>query len=103
VGIKDKELKPATKLSGGQQQRVAITRALINDPQIIMCDEPAGNLDTKNTQIVFDIFKEVSSKNKQTIIAVKHDMDFASSSDRTIELTDGIISFQFTNNFIKNK
>ena len=89
LGIRDQALKPANKLSGGQQQRVSIARALINDPKIIMCDEPTGNLDSKNTQIVFDIFKELTQKNGQTIIAVTHDQDFADGSDRTIELADG--------------
>jgi lipoprotein-releasing system ATP-binding protein len=89
LGVKDQALKPASKLSGGQQQRVSIARALINDPKIIMCDEPTGNLDTKNTQIVFDIFKQISQDNGQTIIAVTHDIDFAKGSDRTIELADG--------------
>jgi lipoprotein-releasing system ATP-binding protein len=89
LGVQDQALKPAAKLSGGQQQRVSIARALINDPKIIMCDEPTGNLDTKNTQIVFDIFKQISQDNGQTIIAVTHDTDFAKGSDRTIELADG--------------
>jgi lipoprotein-releasing system ATP-binding protein len=91
LGIKDQALKPAAKLSGGQQQRVSIARALINDPILIMCDEPTGNLDSKNTEIVFEIFKTISSSYHQTIIAVTHDTDFAKKSDRTIELADGKI------------
>ncbi|SEW40497.1 lipoprotein-releasing system ATP-binding protein [Chitinophaga sp. YR573] len=91
LGIKDQALKPAAKLSGGQQQRVAIARALINDPAIIMCDEPTGNLDSKNSQIVFDIFKQIAHEFGQTIIAVTHDNDFSRNSDRTIELADGKI------------
>jgi lipoprotein-releasing system ATP-binding protein len=89
LGLADQALKPASKLSGGQQQRVAIARALINDPLIIMGDEPTGNLDTRNTQVVFDILKELAHEYQQTIIAVTHDMDFARASDRTIELADG--------------
>ncbi len=91
LGLRDQALKPASKLSGGQQQRVAIARALINDPKIIMGDEPSGNLDSKNTQIVFDIFKQLTIEFGQTIIAVTHDTDFAKASDRTIEMQDGII------------
>jgi lipoprotein-releasing system ATP-binding protein len=91
LGLEDQALKPASKLSGGQQQRVSIARALINDPKIILCDEPTGNLDSKNTQIVFDIFKELTAKNRQTIIAVTHDLDFAKNSDRTVEMADGSI------------
>jgi len=91
LGIKEQALKPASKLSGGQQQRVSIARALINDPAIIMCDEPTGNLDSKNTQIVFEIFRQISHEFGQTIIAVTHDNDFAEASDRTIELADGKI------------
>lgn len=94
LGVKDQALKPASKLSGGQQQRVAIARALINNPKIIMCDEPTGNLDSKNTQIVFDIFKQIAQEFHQTIIAVTHDNDFAKASDRTIELADGKIISQ---------
>jgi lipoprotein-releasing system ATP-binding protein len=91
LGLKDQALKPASKLSGGQQQRVAIARALINDPKIIMGDEPTGNLDSKNTQIVFDIFKQLTREFGQTIVAVTHDNDFAKASDRTIEMQDGKI------------
>lgn len=91
LGLKDQALKPASKLSGGQQQRVAIARALINDPLLIICDEPTGNLDSKNTEIIFDIFKELTQHQGQTIIAVTHDNDFAKASDRTIEMQDGRI------------
>lgn len=91
LGLKDQALKPASKLSGGQQQRVSIARALVNDPQIIMCDEPTGNLDSKNTEIVFDIFKQIAHDYQQTVIVVTHDLDFAKASDRTIELADGRI------------
>lgn len=91
LGLKDQALKEASKLSGGQQQRVSIARALINDPAIIMGDEPTGNLDSKNTEIVFNIFKELAHDFGQSIIAVTHDNDFAKASDRTIEMADGKI------------
>ena len=91
LGLKDQALKPASKLSGGQQQRVAIARALINDPLLIMGDEPTGNLDSKNTEIVFDIFQELTKDFGQTIISVTHDDDFAHKSDRIIEMKDGLI------------
>jgi lipoprotein-releasing system ATP-binding protein len=81
--------KPSGKLSGGQQQRVAIARALINDPLIIMADEPTGNLDSSNTKIVFDIFQHLTHDNGNTIITVTHDPDFAHKADRIIELVDG--------------
>lgn len=89
LGIKDQAEKQANRLSGGQQQRVAIARALINDPAIIMGDEPTGNLDSKNTQIVFDIFRELAVARGQTIIAVTHDEDFAANCDRIVEMSDG--------------
>ncbi len=91
LGIEDQALKPANKLSGGQQQRVAIARALINDPLIIMGDEPTGNLDSKNTDIVFNIFRELTDEFGQTIIAVTHDDDFAKKSDRIVEMIDGMV------------
>jgi len=90
-GVEDQALKKANKLSGGQQQRVAIARALINDPAIIMGDEPTGNLDSKNTGIVFDLFQKLTKEYNQTIIAVTHDEDFAKRSDRIIEMADGEI------------
>ncbi|MBC7937792.1 MAG: ABC transporter ATP-binding protein [Rhizobacter sp.] len=91
LGLKDQALKPSSKLSGGQQQRVAIARALINDPLIIMGDEPTGNLDSKNADVIFDTFKQLAHEFNQTIIAVTHDNDFAKNSDRTIEMHDGKI------------
>jgi lipoprotein-releasing system ATP-binding protein len=90
-GVEDQALKKAGKLSGGQQQRVAIARALINDPAIIMGDEPTGNLDSKNTGIVFDLFRQLTVEYKQTLITVTHDEDFARRSDRIIEMADGQI------------
>ena len=83
--------KRSGKLSGGQQQRVAIARALINDPIIIMADEPTGNLDTGNSEIVFHILKELSQTKHNTIITVTHDTDFANRADRIIEIVDGKI------------
>lgn len=83
--------KLSSKLSGGQQQRVAIARALVNDPTIIMGDEPTGNLDSVNTQIVFDILKDLAVTKQQTIIAVTHDNEFAQNTDRIIEMKDGEI------------
>lgn len=91
LGLKDQSHKRANKLSGGQQQRVAIARALINDPSIIMGDEPTGNLDKNNSNLVFDILREISSSQKQTIITVTHDLDFAKNCDRIITMEDGEI------------
>lgn len=91
LGIESEADKPANQLSGGQKQRVAIARALINDPLIIMGDEPTGNLDKKNSNIVFEIFKELSVKFKQTLLIVTHDPEFANATDRIIEMEDGRI------------
>jgi len=81
--------KGANQLSGGQKQRVAIARSLINDPLIIMGDEPTGNLDSRNSGIVFDIFKSISAHHEQSLLVVTHDNDFASRTDRIIEMDDG--------------
>ena len=91
LGLSDQALKRANKLSGGQQQRAAIARALINDPAIVFGDEPTGNLDSKNSQLVIDIFKDLKRSLNQTICIVTHDMQLAAQTDRTITLHDGEI------------
>jgi len=89
LGMEDQALKFPNQLSGGQKQRVAIARALINNPLIIMGDEPTGNLDKKNSDIVFDIFKELTLEFNQTILVVTHDHDFAERTNRIITMEDG--------------
>lgn len=89
LGIERLATKKANLISGGEKQRVAIARAMINDPHIIMGDEPTGNLDIKNAGIVFDIFKQLAEEFNQTLLIVTHDLDFAKRTHRTIELQDG--------------
>jgi lipoprotein-releasing system ATP-binding protein len=91
LGIEDQALKRASRISGGQKQRVAIARALINDPSIIMGDEPTGNLDSKNADNVFNIFKELSDEQHLSLLIVTHDQDFADQTDRIIHMEDGRI------------
>ncbi|PKL80751.1 MAG: ATP-binding protein [Ignavibacteriae bacterium HGW-Ignavibacteriae-4] len=91
LGIKEQADKKASMLSGGQKQRVSIARALINDPAIIMGDEPTGNLDSKNSENVFNIFKDLSSQQNLSLLIVTHDQDFANKTDRIIEMEDGKI------------
>lgn len=91
LGVDDQFAKKATQISGGQKQRVAIARALINEPTIIMGDEPTGNLDSKNAGIVFDIFKELTHELGTSLLIVTHDPDFASKTDRIIEMADGSV------------
>jgi lipoprotein-releasing system ATP-binding protein len=91
MGIKSLAAKNANQLSGGEKQRVAIARALINEPDIIMCDEPTGNLDKTNSQIVFEIFKELTEKHNQTLLVITHDQEFAKNTHRIIEMEDGRI------------
>ena len=91
LGIEKLALKNANRVSGGEKQRVAIARALINDPVIIMGDEPTGNLDKKNSEIVFDIFKRLAEEFNQTLLIVTHDPEFASRTHRIIEMEDGRI------------
>jgi lipoprotein-releasing system ATP-binding protein len=81
----------AKHLSSGQKQRVAIARALINDPLIIMGDEPTGNLDKKNSEVGFEIFQELANTYNQTLLIVTHDNEFAARTKRTIEMEDGKI------------
>ena len=91
LGISNQALKRANMLSGGEKQRVAIARALINNPLIIMGDEPTGNLDNKNSEIVFEIFKDMAISAKQTLLVVTHNEDFAKRTDRNIVMDDGRI------------
>lgn len=91
LGIQNEAMKKPNQLSGGQKQRVAIARALINDPLILMGDEPTGNLDKKNSDLVFDIFKELSEVYNQSLLIVTHDNDFAEKTHRIIEMEDGKI------------
>lgn len=91
LGIEKEALKMPNQLSGGQKQRVAIARSLINDPLIIMGDEPTGNLDKKNSNIVFDVFKELTHTMNQTLLIVTHDQEFANNTDRIIDMEDGRI------------
>ena len=90
LGIDDQAKKKANQISGGQKQRVAIARSLINDPAILMCDEPTGNLDSRNSAIVFEIFQKLAAGG-QSLLVVTHDDDFARRTDRIIEMDDGRI------------
>lgn len=91
LGIENEAVKKPNQLSGGQKQRVAIARALINDPLIIMADEPTGNLDKKNTEIIFNTFQELADVYKQTLLIITHDTEFAARTRRIIEMEDGRI------------
>lgn len=91
LGIEEQALKLSSRISGGQKQRVAIARALINDPLIIMGDEPTGNLDSKNADNVFNIFQELTHEIGLSLLIVTHDTDFANRTDRIIMMEDGVI------------
>lgn len=89
LGIKDKAHQKPSNLSGGQQQRVAIARSLMNNPEIILADEPTGNLDTKTGEEVFYLLKMLSKKFRRTIIIVTHNPELSKGADRTIHIKDG--------------
>ena len=91
LGIASLADKNARQISGGEKQRVDIARALINDPLIIMGDEQTGNLDKKNSELVFDIFKKLAEEFNQTLLIVTHDQGFADRTHRIIEMEDGKI------------
>ncbi len=89
VGLEDKAESKPSELSGGQQQRIAIARALANKPLVIFGDEPTGNLDTKNSDSVYELFRKINKELGQTIILVTHDTHFAQKADRIINIVDG--------------
>jgi len=91
LGLKERLEHKPSELSGGEQQRVAVARALINDPAVILADEPSGNLDTENKQELHKLFFDLRDKFGQTIIIVTHDRELSGMSDRKIEIKDGII------------
>ena len=89
--IEDKMGRKPSELSGGEQQRVAIARAVANKPAILLADEPTGSLDTKNSEIVLNMFRELNRRFKQTIILVTHNPELVAITDRLIEMRDGVI------------
>ena len=97
VGLADRLDHHPSQLSGGQQQRVAIARALVNEPSILMGDEPTGNLDTKTSQDVIGLFKKLNEDHQITVIIVTHDQDVARNAKRTIILRDGSVVTDTTN------
>jgi lipoprotein-releasing system ATP-binding protein len=91
LGIEKLASKMAYKVSGGEKQRVAIARSMINDPVILMCDEPTGNLDSRNTDIVFEIFQDLVDTYNKAILVVTHDEKFSDKTHRVITMQDGRI------------
>jgi len=98
LGLEDKIYKKASDLSSGQKQRVCIARALINDPEIILADEPTGNLDTQNGEEVMKILKGISESGK-TVILVTHDLDDIKYADNLIEIKDGVVSCNYSDRY----
>jgi putative ABC transport system ATP-binding protein len=102
VGLKDRMLHKPNELSGGQRQRVAIARGLVNNPSILLADEPTGNLDTKTSVEIMALFKEIHAKGN-TIILVTHEEDIALNAKRIVRLRDGVVeSDQINNKFEQN-
>jgi ABC-type lipoprotein export system ATPase subunit len=91
VGLLDRRSHYPKEISGGQIQRAAIARALINQPKIILADEPTGNLDSKNSEAIIDLFKTIREQLGTTVIVVTHNIEVASMADRVIHLKDGVV------------
>lgn len=92
LGLADHVQKRPDQLSGGQRQRVAVARALANDPPVILADEPTGSLDSKASEQVFQLLRELVDSHGKTVVAVTHDLDLAARMDRRIQLMDGAIT-----------
>ena len=92
VGLEDVKNNLSTKLSGGQQQRTAIARALINNPKIILADEPTGNLDSDSTETIYELLRNINQEFGTTFIIITHDKRIAEKTDRIIEIKDGRIN-----------
>lgn len=92
VGLEKVKNNPATKMSGGQQQRTAIARALINDPKIILADEPTGNLDSDSTENIYDLLRSINEEYRTTFVIITHDRRIAEKADRIVEIKDGRIN-----------
>jgi lipoprotein-releasing system ATP-binding protein len=91
VGLADRQLNRPNQLSGGQNQRVAVARALANRPSIVIGDELTGNLDTKSSELIYNLLRELNRKINQTFILVTHDMALAEKTDRILRIVDGKI------------
>ena len=92
VGLGDRLQHLPSELSGGEQQRVAIARALINDPAIIFADEPTGNLDTKNGDVIVELLLALAREKQKTLVVVTHDQRLASTGDRRVDIRDGLLT-----------
>ncbi|MDD2261137.1 MAG: ABC transporter ATP-binding protein [Clostridia bacterium] len=92
VGLEKVMNNPSTKMSGGQQQRTAIARALMNDPKMILADEPTGNLDSDSTETIYELLRNINEEYKTTFIVITHDRKIAEKADRIIEIKDGKIN-----------
>lgn len=98
VGLTEVKHNLATNMSGGQQQRVAIARALMNNPEIILADEPTGNLDSDTTERVYELLREINKTYKTTFIIITHDRRIAEKADRVIEIKDGRVNVDIMKN-----
>jgi len=102
MGIERVQNNNAAKMSGGQQQRTSIARALINNPRIVLADEPTGNLDSDSTEVVYDILRDINERFKTTFLIITHDRRIAQKADRIIEIRDGRIFLDLPNQLAKN-